>query len=92
MVPSPSARTGCEATLGAVPENSRPLRLLRYDRQWALVEEIQSGGQANLAKMAPPPIADTLGYALGSVRLLNGTLPVPADSSGPFCVRSETVT
>ena len=42
-------------------------------------QEIQSGGQTNLAEMAPSSIADSLGYALGSVRSLHGTLPFPAD-------------
>ncbi len=75
-----------------MPENSRPLRLLWHHGHWALVAEMQSGGQENLAEMAPPTITDVLGYALGSVRPLRGTLPFPADQSRPFRVRSETVT
>ena len=92
VVSPQSASTGCGATPGAVPETSGPLRLLRHHGQWPLVEEVQAGGQANLAEMAPSAVAVLYGYALGSVYALIGALPTPADQSRPFRLRSETVT
>ena len=57
-----------------------------------MAEEVPSGAQENLAEMAPPAIADLLGYALGSVCPPHGALPLPADQSRALRVRSETVT